>query len=232
MIKDIVEKAWFRHTVVLLIGISVGAIFYPTKRIEERVAEKYEEQIKTLKQRQEQETRALREEKENVSKELVNYKKETETKLNKNLEEIRDLKKKQKTSYFKIVKPDGTIEIRRFSESEETESTKIVEQIKQEFKEKLDSTEEKWKKIHEERVELLVHSFQEQESNYLSKIKELEKQKTISINAKKISIDAGLLSTKDYYGHATVDFWGPLVIGIHGQVGTQEAFGAGIGIRF
>lgn len=232
MIKDIVEKAWFRHTVVLLIGISVGAIFYPTKRIEERVAEKYEEQIKTLKQKQEQETRALREEKENVSKELVNYKKETETKLNKNLEEIRDLKKKQKTSYFKIVKPDGTIEIRRFSESEETESTKIVEQIKQEFKEKLDSTEEKWKKIHEERVELLVHSFQEQESNYLSKIKELEKQKTISINAKKISIDAGLLSTKDYYGHATVDFWGPLVIGIHGQVGTQEAFGAGIGIRF
>ncbi len=60
----------------------------------------------------------------------------------------------------------------------------------------------------------------------------LEKSKVTTVNKKRFSVDAGLLTTNDYYGHATVDFWGPLVIGVHGQIGTLPAFGVGLGLRF
>lgn len=38
---------------------------------------------------------------------------------------------------------------------------------------------------------------------------------------------------KNYYGHATADLWGPVFLGVHGQINkTDSKLGAGIGVRF
>lgn len=230
--KALMERQSVRYVLCLVIGITVGALFYPTKKIEEKVSEKYEKQISELRQTSATEKASLQERLDQVKSEFSSYQKETNIKLTKNTEEITSLKKKQKTSYYKIVKPDGTVEIRRFSESEVDESSKVIKQIQEEFTTKLSAVEQKWEQKHKDRVEQLEKTYKEKQASYEKTIQELEKTKVVSINEKKFSLDVGLLTNKDYYGHATMDLWGPLIIGVHGQLGTNNAFGGGLGIRF
>jgi uncharacterized membrane-anchored protein YhcB (DUF1043 family) len=230
--KELMKRHEIKYFACLLAGATVGVVFYPTKTIEERLNKKYEQEIKTVKEAHLKEKVRLNEQLTKTSSEFSSYKSETEMKLSKSSEEIKNLKKKQKTSYFKLIKPDGTIEIKKFSESDVEESTKVVEQIQQEFKSKIDSIEKKWENVHEQRVKDIVRDFSEKESSYLRTIAELQRSKVTKINQKVFSVDGGLLSTSDYYGHATMDLWGPIVIGVHGQFGTINAVGAGLGLRF
>lgn len=231
-IKVLLEKQSVRYVLCLLAGVSIGAIFYPTKTVEERVSKKYELEMSKMKEAYSTEKSSLREELTKLSGQYRSYKEQTDSKLVRNLEEIRDLKRKQKTSYYKIVRPDGTVEIKKFSETEVDESTKVVEKIQQEFKVKIADIENKWEQTHRRRVAELESSFKEREGSYQKRISELESTKTVTVNQKRFTLDVGALTTKNYYGHFTMDLWGPLVIGVHGQLGDSNAFGAGIGIRF
>jgi uncharacterized membrane-anchored protein YhcB (DUF1043 family) len=232
MIEKITSSPILRYIAILIAGVAIGALFYPTKRIEERVSSKYEEEITHLKQEHEQSTKKLTEELTKTKEQQTHITRDYEQKITQLTTQISHLKSSTKTSYYKIVRPDGTVEIKKFSENDVSESTTVITQIQQEFKEKIDEIEVKWEKIHKERVEKLHHDYSAKEAQYQSKISELEKSKVTEINPRKLGLELGLLSNRDYYLHANADVFGPLFIGVHSQIGLYPSLGGGLGIRF
>lgn len=235
MLKDLLQKEWFRLVGVLLIGITIGVIFYPSKRIEERLSQKHQEEISLLKDQSSKEKIELNEKLSIAEKQTRESHIQSEQKISKLTEEIKTLQSKQKTSYFKLIKPDGTVEIKKFTESEITESSKVISSIQEEFKQKIDSIEIKWSTIHQERLLKIQREFELKENQYKKTINELEYSKVTQTNEKKFGIEAGITSDKNYYGHATIDIWGPTFIGLHGEVdssNTNNKLGVGLGLRF
>ena len=230
---DLLSKEWVRLVGVLLIGITIGVVFYPSKRIEEKSTSKYEQEIASIK---EVHSKELKEVNDKYSSSLLENKElhvQSEKKISSLTTEVKNLQSKQKTSYYKIVKPDGTVEIKKFSESEVSESSSVITQIQQEFKNKIDQIDTKYATIHKERVEKIQKDYQSKEQEYQKTIAELTKSKVTTTNEKRFGIEAGMNQDKDYYGHATADLWGPVFLGIHGEIKKDDSkLGAGIGIRF
>ena len=137
-LKDLLSKEWFRLVGVLLIGITLGAIFNPTKHIEERLTQKHQQEIATLREEHSKESQQLVEQYATSLKENRELYVTYESKVAKLTDEVKTLKAKQKTETYRLVKPDGTIEERTFSESEVDQSSRVVTQIQQEFKIKID----------------------------------------------------------------------------------------------
>lgn len=217
---------------VLLLGMAIGALFYPTKHIEETMRQKHEEEMKRVTQEHVQKESKLQEIIDKNTQTFKQEKRELESKVTTLTQSVHDLKSKQKTAYYKVVRPDGTIEIKKFSESEVTESTKVITQIQQEFKEKVDSIENKWETIHKQRVAELKLTYDKKEEEYQKKISELETKKVVDINPRRAGLEAGVMSNGSYYLHPSYDLFGPLFLGVHVQLGTSNAVGGGIGFRF
>lgn len=235
MIKNLLKNELVRYGLVLFIGVTIGVLFYPSKRIEEKLTYKFQEQITELKETHSKELSKVQEQYNEQVKENKTLIVEHSKEVNKLSVEIKDLKMKQKTAKYKIVRPDGTIEEKEFTETETSESSKVITQIQEEFKTKITSIEQKWTDIHKQRVTEIQKDFSQKEASYKQTIEELQKSKTVSINEKKFGVEVGVLTNKDYYGHATMDIWGPVFLGVHGQ--TSQSFnnnevGAGIGFRF
>lgn len=235
ILKDLLTQEWVKYVGVLLIGVTIGVVFYPTKTIEEKLTQKHQEEISSLKESRSKETKDLTEKLDIAVAESKSLKQETSRTIAKLTNEVRTLKTKQKTSTYKLVKPDGTIEERTFSESEIDESSHVVTQIQEEFKTKIEQIETKYVTIHSERVLAIKKEFDSKESGYKKTIDELSKSKTVTVNEKKFGIEAGMMNNKNYYGHATMDVWGPVFIGIQGELGANDQgnkLGAGLGLRF
>ena len=233
MDSDALKNKKLQFLFVFVIGIILGFGAFPYKKIEEKTIQKYTTEINKIKQENSKKNSELEEQLNIKKQELSEYKKESNLKLDKAKEEIRNLKSKQKTSYYKIVRPDGTIEIKKYTELDVDESTKVIEQIKEEFDTKLTEIEQKWEQTHEERVSKLQEEFTAKEYEYIKEIKRLEKSKVTIFSDSRVMIDAGMLTTQQYYGHIATNLWGPIVLGFHSQIGSNDsAFGIGIGLRF
>lgn len=233
-LKALLSKESFRYVITLIVGVTIGVLFYPTKRVGESISQKYEKEISLLKETHNKELVVLSEKYNSQVQENLNIKIQTEKKLNSLALEIKDLKSKQKTAYYKLVKPDGTVEIKRFSEIEVTESTKVIVQIQEEFRQKIDKIESKWSDIHKERISVIKKEFDTKESEYQKTISQLQMRKTIASNEKRFGLEAGLLTDKSYYVHSSMDVWGPLYLGVHGQYNDNgnKQLGVGLGLRF
>lgn len=226
------SNSWVQFLLVLVAGIAIGAIFYPTKHIEERERQKHELETKILNETHAKELSQVRDTLDKVNQQSNEYRKEAEVRISKLTAENSTLKSKVKTAYYKVVRPDGTIEIKKFTESEVDESRQVITSIQQEFKEKIASIENRWETIHRERVTAITKEFNSKEENYKRQIDELERRKVVDVNKKSFGIEAGLMTNASYYGHASYDVFGPVFIGGHAQFGSQSGLGAGIGLRF
>ncbi len=229
------QKEWVRYLVVLLGGVALGAVFYPTKSVEEHLSKKYEEQISQMKETYEKSEQLKTEEFSKTLSEHKEYKSESEKKIQTLTSEVRTLQSKQKTSYYKLIKPDGTIEVKKFSESEVNESSQVVNQIQEEFKSKVSEIETKWEEIHKKRLEEVKKTFTEKEEVYKHKIEELEKSKVTKINEKKFGVEVGGNTEKQMYVHSTGSLFGPVFLGV--DVSSDKEFdsksiGLGLGVSF
>lgn len=234
IIDAVKSTPWLQFLLVLLAGVAIGAVFYPTKHIEERERQKHEEETKSLKEQYSKELSTLHDTLNKANVSHSEYRKETEFKITKLTTENTTLRSNQRTAYYKVVKPDGTIEIRKFTETQIDESRQVITEIQTEFKEKIASIETKWETIHKERVTALSKEFKSKEEEYKHKIDELEKSRVVDINPKRFGVEAGVLTSKAFYGHVTYDIFGPIFLGLHSQFGgTSTAVGgAGLGLRF
>ena len=169
--------------------------------------------------------------------EFSQLREESSAKISKLTTEIKTLKSHQRIAYYKIVRPDGTIEEKQLTETDIDESTQIVTQIQEEYKRKVDQIETKWETIHQERVTAIQKEFSLKEDTYQKEIASLKKEKITDINPKNFGLEVGFMSNLHYYAHATYDVWGPFFIGLHGTGGTDLKtlsnwqVGGGLGIR-
>lgn len=235
---DLLQNQVVRYILILIVGIGIGAIFYPTKKIEEKVSQKYEQEITSLKEIHSKELQDITSRYASSLKENNQLKIETEKKISVLTSQISTLKSKQKTSHYKLIKPDGTIEERDFSENDIDQSTKTISKVQEEFKQKVDIIEQKWQKIHEERVSKMQKEFDNKESDYKKTISSYEMTKTTSINQKTFSLEGGMLGNYNYYAHLTTDLFGPIFLGLHSEIQSQYSknapsqYGIGVGMRF
>lgn len=234
-LKELFKNELFRGVLVLLLGVTIGVLFYPAKQVEEKVSQKYEQQISSLKESFTKEQSSLKETISSLSQENTKMTIESERKIARLSLEIKDLKSKQKTAYYKVVRPDGTIEIKKFSETEVTESTKVISEIKDEFNTKIAQIESKWTTLYQDRLTKIQKEFESKESDYKNTISQLESSKTTTLNPKKFGLSIGILSDKSYYSDAIADIWGPLYIGVHGEIDKYQndnKLGLSLGLRF
>jgi len=234
-IKQLLSNEWMRGVLILLLGITIGVVFYPTKKIEEKITQKYEQQISSLKEEHQKETQKITETYAASLKQTTVKLAEAEKKVYSLSVQIKDLRSKQKIAKFKIVRPDGTLEEKEFIETKIEESSKVITQIQEEFKTKIAQIEQKWSDIHRQRAVDLKKEFDRKESEYQKKIVSLEKEKMVATNGQRFGLEVGILTDKNYYGHGIMDLWGPTFIGVHGQFGPNNRntqMGVGIGLRF
>jgi uncharacterized protein (DUF3084 family) len=232
-VKDLVQNSrLLQFTLVLIFGIAIGAIAYPTKRIEEREKSKYQEELKIVNESHDKLIKQITSEIDKTTSEYKQYRSNSEQKISKLTYQIHDLRSKQKTSYYKIVRPDGTVEIKKYSETDVSESTQTIDQIQQEFKRQMDSITKQTEELHKKQIENLQHDFDSKERSYQNKITELEKSKVEEINQKHFGLEVGMNTNMSYYGHATADLFGPFFAGVQTDISMTPSFGLGIGIRF
>ena len=232
--KKLLKKRYVQILLALLVGCAIGAVFYPTKHIEERVKEEYQNKLEIERISKEQLRKELTEKVDELQQEKTSLTIETTKTIAKLTYEVKELQSKKKETYYKIVKPDGTIEIRKFKESEVNESTQIITSVREEFDRKITEIEERWKSVHTERVEKLKKDYELKEKAYQEQIAKLESEKITDINPKKYGIEVGALSNRNWYTHANIDVFGPVFIGVHSQTNFTNDFaaGAGVGLRF
>lgn len=197
------QNIWVRYILILFVGITVGAIFYPTRRVEEKTSAKYEQQISQMKT------------------EFSQYKSLSEEKITSLTSQVTDLSSHSKVVYEKITRPDGTIEVHQTTVKNTTENT--------------DSSSS----TTDEKTVQMQKDFASKEQQYQQTIQTLEKSKTVTVNEKHFGVEIGIMNDKDYYVHGTADLWGPVFLGIQGEVkgpssdqNADNRVGVGIGLRF
>lgn len=242
LLTNLIQQKWFQLVACLLAGITVGALFYPQTRTEERVREEMKQEYtlkeEELSKKHSLETQELQEKlttEENSHKE---FESQTTHKIESLTTENTQLKQSSRKSKFKLIKPDGTIVEKEFEESNSESSQTVVTQIREEFDQKVKSIEDKWKKIHEERVSKMQAEFAEElkkakaETNTVTVVKESEK--ITETNKKKFRPEIGITTNKDIYGHVSYTIWGPMFLG-GGVSGSTHGFGdarLGVGVEF
>lgn len=241
MVKQLLSNRWVQLILALLIGVIVGALFYPTKTIEERVkretALEYESRINSLKESYESKQKVIQDNLKKEQESFRSYKSETSSKIAKLTEENRRLTESSKRQRFKLVKPDGTIIEKEYEENNREEVTSIVTEIRQEFKEKIEETEQKWKKAYKERLVSIKEKLDKREAllkeEHRKEIEKLEKERIVKVNEKKFRVAAGYTTDKDVRVQGGYTLWGPFSIesGIDYREGEVEGF-LGVGFGF
>lgn len=243
-LKALWQYNWFKISSSAILGMVIGVVFYPSKTITERetlkLRESYELKISEIQKTHTEETKGLSE--KLIAEESARKSLEVETskKLELLTQENRSLKQSSKKQKFKLVKPDGTIIEKEMEQSDSEEVSSVVSSIKQEFSQKIKSIEERWKKVHEERVAELKKKFDQDiektksEQKIVEKI--VEKEKIVEVNKKKLRPEVGIAHDGDEfmgYFHLSYPVAGPVFIG-GGASGNKTEFGEvqlGIGLE-
>jgi len=236
----LLKNRYVQITLAAVLGITVGAVFYPTKNIEERVkkqiSESYESEIRNLKETSLTTTNQLKEKLEEERTENREFKDETSRKMTSLTTENRELKQSSKRKKFKLVKPDGTIIEKEYEESQSEEISSVVTEVREEFNRKVSSIENKWKKIHTDRVQELKTQYEEAVEQIKlergERIVTVEKEKIVEVNKKSLRPEVGVTKDKEAYFHVTYSLWGPVFVGggAAAEIDTKEFSDARIGV--
>jgi len=233
--SKLLELEWVRYVGILIIGMAIGAVFYPSKTITTEETSKFEQEIeklKTEKQKMFSEMHASLH-KEQLSS--LKYKEESQKRFSSLKQENFKLKSRVKEKRFKIIRPDGTIEEKWFKESETDVVSSVVTSIKSEFTRKVSSIEKKWKSIHKTRVEKIKSEYEKKIIEATKTKSSTHKKSKTEINKRSFGVSLGVTNDDSYFSSVSYDIFGPVFLDLHlesdKQFGGQEA-GIGIGLRF
>ena len=230
MLSFLMQNQSLKYIVTLIIGISVGVIFYPSKRVEEKVTKKYEQSIANLKSENNKELSKQQDSYNSLLKEYHTYTSNSESKISLLTTQISSLKNSKKTTYTKVVHPDGTVEIKKTSDDETASTSSTVSQLQQEYQQKIEEFTQKIKDEHTQKITEIQKDFSSKEESYKKTIEEMQKTKITSINEKHFGLNIGMLNDKTIFGNANMDIWGPIYIDLFTNMKSNS--GVGIGVRF
>jgi hypothetical protein len=215
------KNRYVQLALAFIIGGALSALFYVPKTTETREKIEILETSKIELERELDETRTnLRQTRENLDKttsEFSSFEQETSQKIESLRVENSKLIQSSKRKRLKLVKPDGTIVEKEYEESQSEEVTSVVTEIRQEFDTKVKSIEDKWKRIHKERVSKIVEDYEkrlkEKKTEVVTKEVIVEREKIVKVNEKKLRTEAGYTSEKKIYTHISYPVWGPFFLG-------------------
>jgi len=215
------KNKWVQCMLAFVIGASIGVIFYPSKTTEFREKiHTLEETVKSHERTIDEQQSKTREDKTALQRSeasLKDYKETVNIKIESLRTENSSLKRHAKRKKFRIVKPDGTIIEKEYEESSSEEITSVITEVRQEFDRKVKSIESKWKQIHKTRVLEIKETYEkkllekDEEIRYIEK--EVEKEKIVKINEKKLRTEAGYSTDDKIYTHFSYPLWGPVFVG-------------------
>lgn len=236
---QLAKNKYVQLAVVLGLGIFVGNFFKNTKTIEEKVREEttrqYESILKMTKEEHSKETQSLNERITQVQQESKTQREE----YTKNIESLRiensELKQKVTKRKVKIVKHDGTIIEKEFEESETEQITSVITSVREEFKRKVESIEQKWSTLYRERLIELIKEHKSEietlEEKHYDEVVRMQREYTAKINEKKFRPEVGMEYDADghnnYYGHVSYPIWGSIVVGAGADTNRFFRFGLG-----
>jgi len=233
-LKQLWQYDWFKITSSLIIGGAIGVVFYPSKSITERetlkLKESYELKISEIQKTHSEESEQLNEKLSIQESQHKTVESEISKKVETLTQENSSLKQSSKKQKYKLVKPDGTIIEKELEESNSEQVTSVVTKVREEFNQKVKSIEDRWKKIHEERVVEIKKQYDQEiekvksEQKVVEKI--VEKEKIVEINKKKLRSEVGVSYNNGALGyvHMSYPVVGPIFIG-GGISGNQTKFG-------
>jgi chromosome segregation ATPase len=221
-----------QFALTLLIGVAIGAVFYPTKTLTETLSKKYEQQISVLNTQHQTELatqKASYESQLAISNQTISTQTSKITSLQSS---VSDLKSKQHIVYYKIVHPDGTVEERQTTDTSSDDQSTVVTKVQQEYTAQLAAIQTKYETIHKTLMDQQKSTYDSQIATLNTTISSLQSSKTETVNAKHYGVEGGMLTNSTYYVHGNADVFGPVFVGIHGEAGNSNGIGAGLGLRF
>lgn len=235
MLKKLSKNKFFYPVVCLLVGMAIGAIFYPSKSITREETARYESKIERLEQENKETVSNFKANLLMQEKVFKEEKKELTNKVTSLRTENTRLKQKTKERIVKIVTPDGTIREEIVRESDTEVVSQIVTDIKQEFTEKVSSIESRWKTVHERRVRSIKENYEKKLAEKQHVIDEYSKKETIKINERKFGVSLGYTTDDSFYSNISYTIFGPFFIDFNVTTDREfrdKSLGAGIGISF
>jgi len=241
-LQALAQQKWFQLLAALMIGMAVGAIFYPKKNTEEKtteqIASQYEQQIQQLTQKQATEVKTLNDKitSEETDKQQIQ---QTMSQQIQTLNTENDsLKQSSTKTISKVVKPDGTV-IENETDNSTSDSTKSdIAKAQSDFNSQLTAVQEQDKKHEEDVVSQVTQQLNEQISTLKTQIAssttKIETDKKTESNPSKLRPEIGITSNLNGYVHATYTLFGPVFVGA-GVSGTTTHFDEariGLGIEF
>jgi hypothetical protein len=222
-----------QYVLIFLAGAIFAVVFYPTKQITESLQKTYEQKIATIQQQDAQTLATQQASYQSLSSEYSNYKVQTDSKINSLTNQVSSLKSHTKVTVYKVVHPDGTTEERDTTENDTDQSEQITEQMQQEWQQKTDQAVQSVTQQYQAQISTLQSQWSSKEQSYQSQIATLSQSKVETINPKNFTLEAGMMTNRDYYGHVNYNVWGPFVVGAHAEFGTTtNSGGLGLGLRF
>jgi len=230
----LLKNRYAQWILILIVGISIGAIFYPSKTIREEEQQKYERQLDKVTKEHISIVNTLNEKHQSTEKTMKTKITEVSQKINLLTQENHELRQKTDEGTLRIVKPDGTIIEKTFKKTETEQLSQITTEITKEFNSKIKSIENKWKTIHIERVSKIKKDFDKKIELKEKEIFELKRKKTVEINKRSFGVAAGYLSNRNYYTNISYDLFGPVFLDVHTESNLRDDFavGGGFGLRF
>jgi len=221
----------------LLVGLTLGSLLgrgSSETKIKETLKQQYELKISEIEKEHSLKEEALKKSLDEEERSHKQYELETSLKLQTLSYENTQLKSSTKRSKFKLVKPDGTILEKEYDESNTESSKKVISQVRVEFSEKVKSIEDRWKKVHEEKVKELKAQFDKELEKAKRESKSTEIIKEKEVRKRSFRPEVGINTQKNAYVHATYPLFDPVVVGA-GFSGRTDSFGEfhiGIGLDF
>jgi len=233
VIQTIKSNVYARSLAILLLGVAIGATFYPSKNIKESVSRQYEQQIQSLNEQHKTEVSNISKSYEDKISTLQSTQIESQSKINSLTTQVTDLQSHKVTNYYKVVHPDGTIEIKQSSEDDSSSNSSVISQVQQEWQQKIDDQIKVYQIQQTQIISSMQQQFDQKSAQYQQTIDSLQKTKSVQVNPKKFGVELGYMANTDYYGHITYTLFGPFDLGLHSEFGTvSNSVGAGLVFRF
>lgn len=232
-LKEIAANKWTQIVGALVAGIMLGMFVMPTKETTEDVTAQYEKEIQILKTEHAKETSYLRASIDFLAarqKQLVDS---YEAKINTLTSQVRELTSHRVEIYYKIVKPDGTIEEKRYIETEDKVKETMLAEMKSEYERQMKVTEQEYQKRSEQQIVSVKAEYQVKVDTLERELSKYKNSTQTVTNPKKLGAEIGFNTDQRVYLHTTYDAWGPIFIGGQIEKGTTSTgAGIGIGVRF
>lgn len=231
---NIVNNKWFHITIALIIGAIIGVVFYPSKRIEEELTHKHQLELEKISTENKIIVKNINNQLDKIINEYSSYKQQVNNKYESYESKIKELQSTTKESTYKLVKPDGTIIEKTFKESEIIESENYVKSIRYEFDSKVESIENKWMTIHQEKITAIKEEYTKKTEEKKKELEYLYTKRVESINQSRYHTSLGYDTDNRFYISGGVIIIGPIFIDMHIESDKElnKAAGLGIGVRF